>query len=391
MNFQTLTLISLIALLGPLLGLPRAWHLPVVIGELASGFALGPTGINRLHPHDATFTFLANIGFALVMFVAGTHIPVRDSRLRSALRVGTLRVLAVGACAVVFALLIARAFDTGHVALYAVLMASSSAALVLPIVDSLRLTGESVLQLLPQVALADTICIVALPLVIDFKHVTRAALGATTVLASAAIVFVILRYLEHEGHLKRMHRLSEKRKFALELRVSLIILCGLASLATNAHVSIMLAGFSLGLVVAAVGEPRRLARQLFALSEGFLGPLFFIWVGASLDLRQLVAHPKFILLGTALAAGAIGAHIIMRTTGQPVAIGVLCSAQLGVPVAAVTIGSQLHVLKSGESGALILAALLSIGAASIAASFTARGSRNRPNSTRAPAAGTAGM
>jgi len=47
----------------------------------------------------------------------------------------------------------AAAFDTGHAALYAVLMASSSAALILPIVDSLHLGGPQVLRLLPQVAI----------------------------------------------------------------------------------------------------------------------------------------------------------------------------------------------------------------------------------------------
>jgi hypothetical protein len=120
-------------------------------------------------------------------------------------------------------------------------------------------------------------------------------------------------------------------------------------------------------LTAAVGEPRRLARQLFALTEGFLGPLFFVWVGASLDLRQLGHHPKFVLLGLALAAGTLVSHMAMRATGQPLAVGTLAAVQLGVPVAAVTVGSQLHVLKSGEPAALILAALLSIGIASVAA------------------------
>src|SRR4029450_4646726 len=55
--------------------------------------------------------------------------------------------------------------------------------------------------------------------------------------------------------------------------------------------------FSFGLAVAAVGEPRRLAHQLFALSEGFLGPLFFVWLGASLDLRERGRHPSFIRRG----------------------------------------------------------------------------------------------
>jgi Kef-type K+ transport system membrane component KefB len=378
-TFQTLALIVLVALLGPLMALPRAWHLPLVVGELAAGLALGPTGLDRLHPHEATFTFLADVGFALVMFVAGSHVPVRDPRLKTALRIGLLRALAVGGCSVVIALLVARTFGTGHAALYAVLMASSSAALVLPIIDSLKLSGDSVLQLLPQVALADTVCIVALPLAIDSKHVLRAAVGATAVLASAAAVFVVLRHLERSGLRKRMHRVSEQHGLTLELRVSLIILCGLAALATSTHVSIMLAGFCFGLAVAGVGEPRRLARQLFALTEGFLGPLFFVWVGASLDLRQLGDHPKFVLLGLALAAGTLGSHIAMRATGQPIALAALASAQLGVPVAAVTVGSQLHVLKPGEPAALILAALITIGAASASAGSAARAFPEAPH------------
>jgi hypothetical protein len=62
--------------------------------------------------------------------------------------------------------------------MYAVLMASSSAALVLPMVDSVGLSGPGLLQTLAQVAIADTVCIVALPLAIDPAHAARAALGA---------------------------------------------------------------------------------------------------------------------------------------------------------------------------------------------------------------------
>ena len=379
MTFQTLALISLAAMLGPLLALPRAWHLPIVCGELAAGVALGPTGFGRLNAANPTFTFLADLGFALVMFVAGSHVPVRDARLRSSLRIGLLRAVAVGVLSALAGLLVARLFDTGHPALYAVLMASSSAALVLPIVDSLHLSGVSVLQLLPQVAIADTVCIVALPLAIDPRHAGRAALGAAAVLSAAFAVFVVLRYFERAGLRRRLHRVSEARKFALELRVSLVILCGLAALATDTHVSIMLAGFSFGLAVSGIGEPRRLARQLFALTEGFLGPLFFVWVGASLDLRQLGHHPSSIMLGLALAAGALLTHVAMRLSGQPVAMGALAAAQLGVPVAAVTVGSQLGVLGPGEPAALILAALITVAVASVAAGLAAKGANLTPS------------
>jgi len=373
MSFGTLAVISLVAVLGPLLALPRRWHLPVVLGELIAGIVLGPSGVDWFPTQDGTVTFLAQVGFVLVMFVAGSHVPIRDPRLRAGLRAGTIRAVAVGVVAALFGVAVAAVFGTGHAALYAVLMASSSAALVLPVVESLRLGGAPVLQLLPQVAIADTACIVVLPLVLDPHRAGRAALGAATVLGSAAALFVILRYLERSGIRKRAHRISEERKFALELRVNLAILFGLAALAVRAEVSIMLAGFSFGLAVAFVGEPRRLARQLFAVTEGFLGPLFFVWLGASLDLRELGRHPSFIGLGLGLGVGAVAAHVAMRLLGQPIPLGALASAQLGVPIAAATVGTQMHLLAPGEPAALLLGALVTVVATAGAGALAARG------------------
>jgi Kef-type K+ transport system membrane component KefB len=371
-TFGMLALISLVAVLGPMLALPPRWHLPVVLGELVAGILLGPTGLDLLHAHDPTLSFLAEIGFALVMFVAGSHVPIRDPRLRAALRTGLLRAAGVGLLAVPLGIGVARLFGTGHAALYAVLMASSSAALIMPVVDSLRLGGPAVLAMLSQAAVADTVCIVALPLAIDPRHAARAGLGALAVLGCAAALFVVLSYLERSGLRRRVHEVSEDRKFALELRINLTILFALAALAIATHVSIMLAGFSFGLAVAAVGEPRRLAKQLFAVTEGFLGPLFFVWLGASLDLREVGSHPNVVGLGVLLGLGSVLAHASMRVTRQPLPAAGLAGAQLGIPVAAATIGSQLHLLRTGEAAALILGALLTIAVAVLSGTWAVR-------------------
>ncbi|MFL6022038.1 MAG: cation:proton antiporter [Marmoricola sp.] len=372
MGFTELAVICAVALAGPLLALRRGWHLPIVLGELLAGIALGRTGTGYLDPGDPTFTFLADAGFALVMFVAGTHVPVRDPSLRPALRAGLLRAVGVGVVAALLGIVLALAFDLHHAPLYAVLMASSSAALILPVVDSLGLGGEQVIGLLPQVAIADAACIVALPLVIDPHHAGRAALGAATVLAAAAVVYVVLRHLERSGVRARVHQVSEARSFAVELRVQLAVLFALAGLAVQMHVSIMLAGFAFGLLVAGIGEPRRLAKQLFAVTEGFLGPVFFVWLGATLQLRDLGSHPRLILLGLCLGLGAVLAHLVSRVTGQPTSLGLLAAAQLGVPVAAATIGEQLHVLVPGEASALMLGAIVSIAVAVLGGSLAAR-------------------
>jgi Kef-type K+ transport system membrane component KefB len=371
-SFLTLAIIGAVAVLGPLLAWRRGWHLPVVLGQLGGGIALGPTGFGILRPSDGTFRFLADLGFALVMFVAGSHVPVRDPRLRAGLRRGAVRAALVGVLAAGLGTVLAKAFGTGHPFVYAVLLASSSAALILPLVESLGLQGDPVIELLPQVAIADAACIVALPLAVDPGHAGRAALGALAVLAATGAVFLVLWQVEKRGWRQRMHDVSEERKFALELRINLVILFALAALAAGTHVSVMLAGFAFGLAVAAIGPPRRLARQLFALTEGFLGPVFFVWLGASLDLTALGQHPALIGLGLALGAGAVLTHVATRVTGQPVPFGALACAQLGVPVAAATIGAQSGLLRPGEPAALLLGALVTIAVAVLAGSIAAR-------------------
>jgi hypothetical protein len=89
--------------------------------------------------------------------------------------------------------------------------------------------------------------------------------------------------------------------------------------------------------------------------------------------RELGSHPKFILLGVGLGLGAVLAHFAGRLLGQPLTLAALSAAQLGVPVAAATIGTQEHLLAPGEASALIFGALLTIAGTSIAGALAARG------------------
>jgi Kef-type K+ transport system membrane component KefB len=347
-GFNTLALLVVIGIAGPLLASIPHFGVPVVIGELTVGIVIGRTGFGIVDPTNPTFTLLADIGFALVMFVAGTHVPVRDQTLRSQIPRALLRAVAVGA------------------------VASSSAALTLPVIDSLGLSGPPVLSVTTQIAIADATSIVLLPLVINPSQAPQAALGALAIAGCAAVLFVVLRAGNRRGWRERLHHYSREHEFALELRISLILLFALCALAMTTHVSIMLAGFALGLVLSGIGEPRRLARQLFGITEGFFGPLFFVWLGASLQVRDLGEHPWLIVLGLGLGLGAIVAHCVGRVFGQPLTLAVLSAAQLGVPVAAATLGTQQHLLAPGEPSALMLGALVTIAAISIAGALAAR-------------------
>ena len=372
MTLAGLALVILVGLAGPLLATPRRLRIPVVVGEILAGVALGRTGAGWIHAEDPVLTFLATAGFALVMLIAGSHVPIKDQRLRSQLGRGTLLAVGTGVLAVPAGLAIAAFAGNDHGLLYAVLLASSSAAVVMPVVDGAGLSGPRVTATLVHVAVADTFCIVALPLVEDPHRAASAALGAVAVIGAGLLALLLTTVLARSHAWRRLQKFSKRRHFGLELRWNLILVFALAGLAQTVGISVLLAGFVVGLGLAAQGQPRRLARQLFSVSDGFLSPIFFVWLGAGLDLRVLGDHPRMIVVAAVLAVATAVIHACARVVGQPLSLAVLAGAQLGVPVAAVTIGTRNGLLSPGEGGAIVLAALISVAITAVAAGAAER-------------------
>ncbi|GAA1448865.1 cation:proton antiporter [Leifsonia poae] len=365
-SFSLLALIVLVGLLGPLLALRSGWRIPVIVGELVGGLLIGASGFGLVDASNNEFRLLADIGFGLTMVVVGSQIPVRDVAARAALRRGIAGAAVVGTAAAIGGIALAALFGTGHAAVYAVVIASSSAAIVLPMLQSVGVRRATVGQLMAQIAVADIACIVILPIVAAPGRAGLAALGAAVIAVAALLLFFALRRFDRSGARSRLHQYSEKRRFALELRFSLLTLFSFGAIAQFTDISIMLAGFALGLLLSATGEPHRLARQLFGMTEGFFGPLFFVWLGASLDLRSFATHPAMILLGLALGVAAVVVHTPARITGLPWVQTLASAGQLGVPVAAVTLGIQAGTLAPGEDAAIVLGALISVAVAAVA-------------------------
>ncbi|MET3805130.1 Kef-type K+ transport system membrane component KefB [Nakamurella sp. UYEF19] len=378
MTLAALALVIAVGLIGPILATPARLRIPVVVGEILVGVVVGRTGVGWVHPDDPVLSFLASAGFALVMLVAGSHVPIREAALRSQLGRGLALAAGTGVLAVPAGLGIAAVAGTGHGLLYAVLLASSSAALVMPVIDGAGLTGDRVIATVVHVAVADTVCIVALPLAENPSKALGAAIGAVAVIAAGGVVLVVMMLLSRSGVLHKLQRLSKKRHFGLELRWNLIIVFSLGGLAQTVGVSVMLAGFVTGIVIASRGEPRRLAKQLFSVSDGFLSPIFFVWLGASLDLRAVGSNPRMLLVAGLLAGGTGLIHAAAALAGQPLSLALLAGAQLGVPVAAVTIGTRSGLLAPGEGGAILAAALISVAVTSAAAAVASRSGPVKP-------------
>ena len=173
-----------------------------------------------------------------------------------------------------------------------------------------------------------------------------------------------------------LRRLSKQRHWALDLRLSLLVLFLLAWIAQKGGTSILIAGFGAGVMVAVIGGPKRLSTQMRGVAEGFFIPLYFVVLGAQLDLGGLVDHPSLLALAGALAALNVADPPACRRCSlrRPPATGLVASAQLGVPAAIATLGLSEHVLSAAVATAIVAAALVSLGVC------TARG-----RAARAPA------
>jgi len=106
----TLALIVAVGLAGPLLAWSERLRIPVVVGELAAGVLVGRTGLQLVDSTGPTFSFLADVGFAMLMFIAGTHVPIRDRSLLTGLPRAVLRLVVVAAAAAGLGAVVGRAF-----------------------------------------------------------------------------------------------------------------------------------------------------------------------------------------------------------------------------------------------------------------------------------------
>ena len=125
-------MVVLAGLAGPLLGASGRFLVPVVVGELLAGLVLGGSGFGWLRPDEPTTAFLADIGFAMLMFTAGMHVPLGNPALVRRLGRGAFAALVVAGSAVAAGWLAADLAHVGHPAVYAVVLGSGSAAVLVP-------------------------------------------------------------------------------------------------------------------------------------------------------------------------------------------------------------------------------------------------------------------
>lgn len=386
--FDSLVIIIVAGLAGPLLAAGRRPLIPAVVGELIAGICVGRSGFGWIDPTTPANALLYGLGFAMLMLVAGSHVDLSAPGLRAGVRSGAIAVGIVAVLSLPVGLAIGGVLEPSAPALlFPVLLAGSSAAVAFPILEERGLIGPGVALLLVWIPLADALTVLLMPLMLIGAAKIPEALGGDALIVACTVGALLVgqRISRSKNGLMLRDR-SQTRGWALQLRATLLILVVLSLIAAKTGGSTLLAGFGAGLILARLREPTRLEVQLSGIAEGFFVPAFFVLIGAQLDLRSLAGDPSAIALALVMALCGLAIHLVASRAVAPApwsGFGLAASAQLGLPAAAASLGLEAHALSPAVAAALVLAGCLTVLPASI-------GTRRLADVLAAPAAGGVG-
>jgi Kef-type K+ transport system membrane component KefB len=372
--FLPLLLILLLAFLVPLL-LTRIRWVPIVVGEILAGILIGRSGLN-LVKSDLTLDFLAEIGLALLMFLAGLEI---DFSLLS--RTGRSPAGRYLPFFIAFASFLMTLILAGVLSLFlygkgmardpwmlTLILSTTSLGVVIPVLRERGNSGGLFGQTLILAALAADFCTMFLITI----YVTIRSHGLSLKILLVGVLFVLALLTYRLGSLRmrrsRLRKVVEdigKAPGQAKIHGAVALLVAFVILAKFLGSEMILGAFLAGTVVSLLSQPsdEKTRHQLEAIGFGFFIPIFFITVGLRFDFPALLRDRRTWLLSLLLlgAAGALKvlAALVFRTAfawRPTLAAGVLLSARLSLIIAAAGVGVQIGAIDEATNAAFVLIA-----------------------------------
>lgn len=363
----TLLVISLGAFLVPLVS--GRLGVPAAVGEIVFGLMVGPFVLDIVQETEF-FGFLAEFGFAFLMFLAGLELDFTSLERRGS------RPLFVSASltAIVVGLSFLAAFMMGWPPFFGVVIGAMSIGIVLV---SLRETGQVRMPFGQTVILAGSVGeFVTIILMTVFDIVYDAGFGVeflVEILRLGAVffaAFMVLRVLKlmvwwFPAQFSRMIAIEDPSEVGV--RAGLALMIAFISIAELMGMEAILGAFLSGALFSFVfRETGILETKLAGIGHGFFIPVFFIYVGVGFNLSELGTPAIYPLLVEILLLSLLVKTIASSTLAaaqfrvrEIAGASLLLSTPLTLLVAIAAIGLELGALSELESSAIILMAVVS--------------------------------
>ena len=325
---------------------------PAVLGELLAGVLLGSSVLGLLDPTVEVIHLLAELGVVLLLFQIGL-----ETNLSRLLQVGLASTLVAIVGVVVpfvggYAVAAALGLDVLPAVVCGAALTATSVGITARVLSDLGRLQEPESQIVLGAAVIDDIIglviLAVVAQVVGGSELTAAGVATTTLIAFGfvALVVVLGRILV-PPLFNLLARLGREETLATMAVVLAFVVCYLADMAGSA---LIIGAFAAGLTLAPTRHAHVIEHGVVKLAVFFV-PIFFVAVGASVDVRQF-ADPQVLSVGAALIVVAIVGKVLAGYApywfkGKKLVIGVgmiprgevgLIFAQMGLTTGALTTG-----------------------------------------------------
>lgn len=315
---------------------------PAVLGEMVGGIVIGVSGLHLIDAHDPLLHVLAELGVILLLFLIGLETDIH-------------RLLSVGGAAgAVAAVGVVLPFAAGYgvgawlgypttvsVFLGAALTATSVGITARVLSDLGHLKSDESQVILGAAVVDDILGLVLLTVISAVAAGEKLTpLGVTKIFA-VAFGFVALALIVGSVLAPRLIALVARVRVGKALFfASIMFAFGLAWLADLAGSALIIGAFAAGLVLAKTDRGRDIEHEVYDVAQFFI-PIFFVSVGAAVDLKQLNPFAadtrQFFLIGILLTVVAIVGKLLagFAAFGRPmrklvIGVGMVPRGEVGL-------------------------------------------------------------
>jgi Kef-type K+ transport system membrane component KefB len=326
---------------------------PAVLGELVGGVLIGVSGLHLVDPHDVTIHLLSELGVILLLFLIGL-----ETNLKKLMEVGgSATAVAIVGVMLPFAGGTAFGHFLGLGTMVSMFLGASltatSVGITARVLSDLGHLQDDESQVILGAAVVDDIIGLVLLTILG----TIAGGGALTFLGIGKILviafgFVLLAIVIGSQLAPRLIRLIDRIEMQRGLFYSaLVFALLLAYIADRVGSAIIIGSFAAGLVLARTHRGKEIEREVHDVAQFFI-PIFFVVVGAAVDLRSLNPFDpetrRFLLIGLALTGigvvGKVAAGYVVWKKGlrrSVIGIGMIPRGEVGLIFAQIGLSSKL--------------------------------------------------
>lgn len=302
---------------------------PWIFSALIFGAILSVYNPAREVTDSVTFSFIAQLGMYFLLFIIGFEIDIKEFRRASGFFVkGMLFIILFES--IIGTIFIHYVFNYSWIVSFIVATSFSTVgeAILIPILDEFKLVNTKLGQAIIGIGTLDDIVEI---LILILAILTVGAnndihVHSSVILISIFILFILAFFLM---------RFKDKNQTFIYLKIEVLFLffifilflfVGIGEYSNATAIAALLAGISLKAFIPE-GKSVQLKSTIKTICYGFFAPIFFIWVGVSLNLHYLLGFPLLVLLVVLISAGAkIVASIIFARKDM----GIKNSIMLGV-------------------------------------------------------------